>query len=515
MEASKFLQNTKLTRKIRSQCIKKLYPPNITSMINVRNFSKLQYDLDTKPVFRSQYKNNKLQQIHDRSGFKDKFHDYDDNARDIEVINTCNIDNIVETVSNMFGANQFSYGQAIKRCHYAGRFDLIHEIMLKAIDKGIIKDQKIFGLYFNAMGDFDKLWECKDMFKIMRNKYQMIPNERIYGILISQLCKYELTPSKVLFAEQLFEEMGTLNIEWNNYLYSTVISFFAKARMREQAKAAFDRWLNDDGCDKKDTFIWSAYLRSFIKDGDIVGMNEVAKLMKKYDAKPDEFVYSALMNGFICADEPKRAIALFKKIASEGCKIDRKCLNNKYFAYSMLQRKCDDNGEDMTKYFNIIQNQCIEEHKKYNQKIDYSTDMLILDSLVLYYRKTDPKKIFDTIEKYAEMYPFIRDNCIAVTSYKGRVLKEFIFRYILAYKLNDPKFINKDVRIISRDYHTFINDLDKHNIKYTQDVINRDFQIISANEMDKIRENNPFIQYFEGPNNDWINTKNSSIEFED
>ena len=418
-----------------------------------------------------------------------------------------NVDNILNYLNDNNEATSEDYGFAMERCNKEQKYWLTEEIMKLGLHKEIELKLVTFNILFNGLGMWDKIHKVWIYWEIMLKQYNIEPNISTFSILLTQCHKYNVS-KKVEIAEKLYDIMrNEYNITPNSYVFNSLLLIYKKMKDYDKAEKIFNEFLNSNGVDdlKARTVVWNTYLSIYASQGDMHQINNVLGLMKQYNIEKNILIYTTVMSGCLNAKKPDFVLKLYDEIVKQGILMDHYAINCKYFAYSMIQIEMIKNNVDSYQIMDKIVNESIDEFTKYRQLIMHPMELRRLSSSMLYWLDKDPTQTFEVYDQIKDNFQYIIDGkYISFNCFEANETIQYGLRYMFAYELNDDIFKQKQVRI--KGNTQFISSEIKNwnmDINPETDIMNPNVLIISVDDINKCRFNNPCIKFFENPSKNW------------
>lgn len=357
-----------------------------------------------------------------------------------ETIDTKNIYNIIKLNYNKI-ENISIFGKAIQKCIWLKDWKIGHEIMKLAIKSNLEMNNIIFNIFLNCLAKFDHPQLCIKYFEIMINDFKIKPDNITFGTILKSF----RSQLRYKDAEKIWEIMLTkFNIKPDEFIFVETMSIYSKCHQIDKANKLFNLYLNylNNGELKLYPLIFNAYLNVFSRNGDIKGMKNVIKIIKKYNLKINESNITDLMRGYLLAKKPKKVLNLLENYINLGNIPNLQMMGIKCAAYNELIKNNKSFNEKYKLFIKL--REIPNDIRKYKLKSNHSIAATQLLGAIYLYHDNNPfqiVKIFeDLLNKNLIGYkqPNKNNDGFLISFRMFLPLQtQFILRYLFAFKISD------------------------------------------------------------------------------
>ncbi|XP_057431232.1 pentatricopeptide repeat-containing protein At5g19020, mitochondrial-like isoform X1 [Lotus japonicus] len=182
-----------------------------------------------------------------------------------------------------------------------GLVDMARELFERIPDKDVIS----WGTMIDSYTQLDCLREALMMYRAML-RTGLGPNEVMMVNLISTCGRR----TAIGDGRQLHGTVIKKGFDYNNFIQTTIISFYAACGMMDLASLQFEMGVKDH------LESWNALVAGFIK----CGMTDQARQVFDKMPERDVFSWSTMISGYAQTEQPKMALEVFHKMVASGIK---------------------------------------------------------------------------------------------------------------------------------------------------------------------------------------------------
>ncbi|KAH7654021.1 Tetratricopeptide-like helical domain-containing protein [Dioscorea alata] len=205
---------------------------------------------------------------------------------------------------------------------------LIHDVLLKAPALNIRLEASSFRILIRALCRTGRVGFAIELFNIMQQLHEFIPDSGFYLLILRALCKYS-TPDEVMkFLEDMWNG-GVLPSTWE---YNAVINLLVSKGRLNDAYSILTR-MKVEG-KRPDIISYTTILNGFILVNNFIEAEEVFDEMLVLGIDLDVVTYNTYISGLCKQREFGRAYRMVLCMEKAGCKPDTESFNTLMDGYT-------------------------------------------------------------------------------------------------------------------------------------------------------------------------------------
>nr|GMD65457.1 pentatricopeptide repeat-containing protein At5g16420, mitochondrial [Ipomoea batatas] len=275
---------------------------------------------------------------------------------------------------------------------------------LKIKGFGIERSVKSFNTLLNALVNNKEYDLVHGLFKICRNKLDIVPNVFTCNILLKALCKKGDTDGAV----RILDEMPAMGIVPNVVSYTTILGGYVLRGDMVGAKRMFNETLDRGWL--PDAITYTILMDGFVKTGQLMNAVKVMDEMEENGVKPNDVTYAVMIEALCEGKKSGEAVSLLNDM-----------LENRYVPSETLCCRVIDAMCEAGK----VQEAC-DLWKKLLIK-NCTPDNAISSTLIHWLCKEgkiwEAKKLFDELERGSVPSVLMYNTLIAGMCEKGEILE--------------------------------------------------------------------------------------------
>ena len=331
------------------------------------------------------------------------------------------------------------FGKAMQKCKALRDWKSVRMIMDSLLNSKFKPDTIHFNIFFNCMALSDGPKLCIEYFRMMVNKYKLEPDVITFGSIMKSFRRQ----ANVSEAEKCWNMMAKYRVNPNDYLYTEMISVYAKSGQKDKGSKLFHEYLNkvQQTTLPRNIYTFGAYLNLFSRDGDIDGMDKATALFQAYDFEMNSTILGDLMRGYYTAGYFKESIETLTNWLNDENQPTLPLMHLKCCALVRLIAETDSFAEKCDNY-KKLQHTLYKELEQFKLKMDDLIVMTQLCGAINCYCHNDPWKIVEICDELCDK------GLVGYTKYEASLKKyvidlhlcqlseaQFLMRYIVATQL--------------------------------------------------------------------------------